>query len=206
MKPKERYPVINPDFDRDWFAARFEALDLKYPDIAKPMRRDRSTVSFVMSGKRRLTLAEAAIWAKLLGEDIAEVIRRAGVEDVPAAKGSTVPVKGWVDAELKVHWSAPRGPRNVQRPGHGPEKLGALRLETSGGAFDGALVFYPLNSLADPATLILKLCLVDQDRLRMIRRGYRSGRFNLADLAGKTVEEDAKIAAAAPILSILMGE
>lgn len=205
--------VIVPNIDTAWFERELNAAGVTHREMAgrfDPPRHE-SAIGYLIRGQRRMALTEAGVFAAAFGTTVEEVMRRAGAPPLLVASGE-VPIIGWVDGQLTVHLSPPRGPRSAPRPSPAPAALVALRFQTSGSklaGFDGALAYYVRSKAVSPECL-LKPCVVETSEtstpiLRVVHRGYESGRFRLENLAGETWEEDVKLVSAAPILVIRLG-
>lgn len=65
--------------DDKWFKAKQKARGVTADEIAKKMGRDRSAVSHIYTGQRRMSLEWARAFSEVLGEPIDEILKRAGV-------------------------------------------------------------------------------------------------------------------------------
>jgi hypothetical protein len=163
-------------------------------------------------GKRALQLSEALTLAKTLSlpfETILELWRlpKAGLEGAIGTKEGAedgVKVIGYLDAALIVRREGVKGKRSAPAPnGERAKGLAALRFqtaETEYGAWDGAMLFYRAIAQGSvPASMIGRFAIVKPEgmaelRLRQIRRGYETGRYDLAGLSGRVLEESITLA------------
>lgn len=87
--------------DDKWFKAQQKRVGVTAEDIAKKMGRDRSAVSHIYTGQRRMSLEWAQVFSDVLEVPLDEVLKRAGVlSENPAreiavglADGDVVPWK-----------------------------------------------------------------------------------------------------------------
>lgn len=74
--------------DDKWFKQKQKQAGVTAEDIARKMGRDRTAVSHIYTGKRRMSLDWAKVFAEVLGVRLDEVLQHAGVlhdEDVALA-------------------------------------------------------------------------------------------------------------------------
>lgn len=181
-------------------------------ELARAIGLDKSSMHRMMNGKRRLQLEEGPAIAKALDVGVDEIWGAFGVSLTGArGAGKAVPIVGWLDGSLIAHKEGLRGDRSAPNP-DGSGDLRGLRFQTAGSefaAFDGKLVFYRQSQAhaRDANQLIGTLCLVELAgdpekllRLREIRKGYERGRFNLASLGGRALEEEVSLVEAHPVV------
>lgn len=184
-----------------WFLKHLEELKLSQRKFAKHLGLDPAAVTLMLKGKRKLQSSEAADIAKLFRVTVEEVLEAAGVK-CPDQKSHGVKVTGWVDEHWTVHWGKVKGPGKVSFPGIA-ERLEALRVQTAGTALsglDGAVILYegPIKEidLEVPGDVVGRLSLVKLKgrvtnpwRVRIPRRGYEFGTYNLFGVNGEPMEE-----------------
>jgi hypothetical protein len=194
--------------------------------LAKSLKLDPAAVFHLVHGSRRLQLHEAAALARELSQPLGDVLERFGVQ-VPggdlrgAPRGSPaalLEITGWLDRDLLAHLDAEgqdglRGRRQAPAIPGADRDTRVLRCQTAGSDYDGmdgALVYYrelPSKTKGISADAVGRVGLVrvaDSPalRLRVVRRGFQSGRFHLCSLAGKVIEEDARVEIVHPVLVI----
>lgn len=202
-----------------WFKTQLNRAGLSQREVAKSLGVHHSIISHIFSGRRKIQLDEAPKWADLLGVTVDEIMAQAGVKNV--SKSSTdstkVEIKGSVDGDLRVHWEKLKSgmafvhaPFKVIRGG----KLGALRCQTSGSPFDGydgAILFYYVMKEGgiDPESVgRICLCMAQSGKqegqflVRVVKRGYEPGKFNLYKIDGKLSEESVELKHATPVVWI----
>jgi hypothetical protein len=191
--------------------------------LARSLKLDPAAVFHLVHGSRRLQLHEAAALARELSQPLGDVLERFGVQ-VPggelrgAPRGSVsavLEITGWLDRDLLAHLEAEglRGRRQAPAIPGTDRETRVLRCQTAGSDYDGmdgALVYYrelPAKAKGVSADAVGRVGLVrvvDSPalRLRVVRRGFQSGRFHLCSLAGKVIEEDARVEIVHPVLVI----
>jgi len=206
-KPSE---VINSR----WFKLRLIEKGLSQRDLAKRLGVEPSALNHMVNGRRSINKEYLDTIAKLLGLTLPELL--AGLkhtETTPEAHGE-LEIAGWIDGALIVHKGHPKGPRNAPNPqaGASVESIEVLRCQTMGSQFDGidgALVYYYPTNRVDPDSL-QRLCIVEIGSkggvraMRVVKRGYSVGRYNLALFNGVISEEDCEITSSAPVMWMKM--
>lgn len=214
MSPKKN--VINAR----WFKEQIRAAKTTQRQIAIKWGIDPTLISKTLNGVKRISLEEAVKWAEILSQPLSVVAANAGIEVgeellmfEEASKGAgkllnSVPVIGWVDSAFTVVLGIAKGPPSVPNPSMAlasSNDLVALRCQ-SGGFMDGALFYY--HQQVDPASFYESLernCVVkisgrQSTVVRMIKRGYEPGRFNLHSFNGDLIEEAVIVEWASPIV------
>lgn len=97
--------------DEKWFKAQQKKVGVTADDIAARMGRVRSTVSHIYSGRQRMSLEWAKVFAEVLQAPLPEVLKRAGVSDEPTARHLT---PGFSESDA-VSWR-PHGADDRQVP------------------------------------------------------------------------------------------
>mgnify|MGYP001611132325 CR=1 FL=1 len=72
--------------DDKWFKQQQKRVGVTAEDIARKMGRDRSTVSHIYTGRIRMSLDWAKVFAEVLQVPLATVLEKAGVSDAPTAQ------------------------------------------------------------------------------------------------------------------------
>jgi transcriptional regulator with XRE-family HTH domain len=190
-----------------WFKERFEQIGADQIKIAKILGIERASLSRSIHGKRKFTSDELSALANHLGVSIEDVMRNAGTKTPETETPKNLRIEGWIDGDLILRKGKPRGPQTAPHPMPKERDLKAARIQSAGSrfeGFDGALVYYRESSRFDPECMG-RLCLVqisgDPDwKLRVLRRGYQAGSFNLAALNGELLEEGVAVAATGEVL------
>lgn len=202
-KPKLR------EVNTSWFTAKMEANRLNQRALAKALKVNPTTISLIVHGRRNIKLEEATILARELAVPLQEVLENAGVAVKSTKARDTMKVSGSIDGELKVHMghSTVKGPLDVARPDFASKEVLALRLQTDGTKYEGingALVYYTPSEGVNPDG-IGRYCVVEITGkkgcfLRIVRRGYQTGTYNLLGLDGGLICEDVRLESASPVV------
>lgn len=201
--PKESLTRINTK----WLLDQLKRKKMSQRQLAKALGLDQSSLNNIVHGKRKVALHEAARISQILGIPLEEFMEQAGLSPAISASGApnTLEIKGWVDGAFNVVWGKPTGPSTVETPDGKPRpELIALRCQTAGSAhesLDGALLFYYQRTDCEPDVLN-RLCVVNfgsRTVLRVVKRGYETGKHNLALINGAVVEESVQVESASPI-------
>lgn len=219
-KPVSKAPkpaVLPVKVNTDWFQTTLQSRGITQRKLAKALDADYGAVSRMLHGRRRMQLDEATEFAKVVGVPLEEVLANAGINLKSVESASAVPVVGWVDASFSIHMGAVKGPKTAPAPGFGGKDTGVVRFATAGtplDALDGALAYYRTGAGSKrgagvDAGATGKLCVVQvaysgEWRLRIVRRGYQAGRYNLALMDGRSAEEEVQLDVALPVLWLKM--
>lgn len=197
--------------DQAWFKARLDEAGLSMRRLATRMGLDVSAVSLMLAGKRNMSVHEAGQIAAILGLPIGDVMKKAGVAELPVtAAGGSVAVSGWVDGQGRAHDGPPRGPGAIQGPldvvGGAGGVWDALRVQE--GPMDGWTLFHRTQGAAKGVRpeAVGKLCVVKVEgrayrELAWLRPGYDLGAWRLVGMDGSERGE-AKLEWASPVLWI----
>lgn len=195
------------DLDTDWFTDKLAERQMSQRALARLLGVDHASVYRLLRGKRQMRMDEAARIASLLGVDVSEVLAHTGVRVGPAGD-RTVGLMGWVDGDGEVHLYDGERER-IPAPPELPEDAMAVRVQAQGGAYQAidGWVYFTTKPESPTQAILGRLAVVECDRgiqmLRFVRRGYRSGTYNLlASFAGVVAIENAHLEWAAPVLLI----
>ena len=202
-KPKLR------EVNTTWFQAKMEAHGMTQRSLAKALKVDPTTISLIVNGRRNIKLEEAAVLARELAVPLDEVLVNAGVS-AKAPKGrDTMKVTGAIDGNLQIHMgpSHVKGPVDVIVPEFGGRGVVALRFQTAGSKYDGingALAYYVPNEGINPEG-VGRYCVVEIAGkkgcfLRVVKRGYQTGTYNLHGIDGGLLCEDVRLVSASPVV------
>jgi len=79
--------VISCDrMDENWFKQQQKRVGVTAKDIAKRMGRDRSTVSHIYTGRIRMSLDWARVFAEVLDMPLPTILEEAGITDAETAQ------------------------------------------------------------------------------------------------------------------------
>lgn len=194
--------MSDPTINTTWFQEKLYTLEISQTKLGEMMGLDKGAVSLLLRGKRKMSVHEAGQIAGIFNVPVDEVLRHAGVE-APQGKAGRVRVAGWIDALGEVHHGLANGPKSVPAPPGVDDRCEALRAQTSGGAFDGWLLFYrPTTEVSGEA--IGRMCIVriggrESLLVRVVGRGYEAGYFTVTGWAGGA-SENVRLDSAAPVL------
>lgn len=194
-----------PDINQQWFQDRLRQVKLSQRQLAKQMGIDPASVSYMLAGKRRMTMEEAHQLAGHLLVPVTEVMRQAGIDvsdDVRKA-----PIAGYIGPGGIVTL-LPNGTHDyVAAPADTPVSTFALQVRIVSSPRDGWLVYVAGTNL-QPAECLDKLCIVALKDGRMlcavIKRGYKRDLYNLIMLydAATNVIENQEVTWATRVLWI----
>lgn len=196
-----------------WFRTVLEQKGLMHAEVAKAIGMTKSAFSKALSGKRRFTLKEATAISAFLQTPLTEVLQALGISlDAPESPRNCE-VTGWIDGATQLRLRAPgeggglRGAKTAPCPF--PDRdIRVARVQSAGtehDGLDGALVYYRQSQAKGvDQNAIGRLALVQlsggECALRVVRRGYAPGRYNLTTLSGRLIEESAIVEAVHPVV------
>jgi transcriptional regulator with XRE-family HTH domain len=192
-----------------WFQSELQRNNITQRRVARALNLDPSSITLMFHGKRKLQIKEAVQLANLFGVPLDDVLSNAGLKTETKESTELLPIEGWIDGEMRIHWGQPKGQKTAPIPSFGGKNIKVLRYQTIGSnieSLDGGLVYYS-ESKGLHSDSIGRLCVVKraEDRrgsslLAVVKRGYSAGAFNLVDLAGRAVMEDAVLESASPVI------
>ncbi|TIP38493.1 MAG: helix-turn-helix transcriptional regulator [Mesorhizobium sp.] len=198
--------------DVDWFRRKLEEHRLSQSGLGRMLGIDKSSMSLLLAGKRKLTLTAAADMARILGVTATEVMERFGVRVDGIRGGDDVtpqmlPFEGWIDESSNVHIENTSRRKRMLDVG--------VNFEAGAGAFqwrtpqskmdvlDGWIVVSGARREADES-MIGRGCVVGlkggEMMLRLVRRGYAPGTHLLFGLMGTPDVTEAEVEWYAPVL------
>lgn len=168
------------EINQDWFQERLRALKISQRQLAKKIGIDPASVSYMLSGKRRMSMDEAKAVAEHLLVPVTEVMRQAGIEVLDDVR--KVPVAGYVGLGGTVTL-LPNGTHDLAlAPADTPDGSFALQVRMVNSPRDGWLCFVS-GIQQSPVECLDKLCVVALKDGRMlcavIKRGYKRALYNL---------------------------
>jgi len=187
-----------------WFRERLETIELSQRGLAKLLKIDAAAVSYMLRGKRKMTLQEAHRISQILGVPASEVMRQAGIKVDDDIK--RVPISAICDAAGAITMLAPRTHEKIIAPADVPTDAFAVQVRSPGHTKDG-WVFFVSSAQHEPREQIDSMSLValadGTQMLAYIRKGYRKDTFNLtlSTDSGKLLQ-DQQVSWASPVLWI----
>lgn len=146
--------------DATWFKAQQKAKGLTSFDLGEAIGRDRTAISRILSGKQRMTLEQAGLFAVAFGVPLAEVITRAGINVRPAYASA---FSGLSEGDAAPFELGPRA-----GPGHTVQSI----AESLGGNRPGVDVWRVKGQAMALAGLLLDdFILVDLNQSERVRAG-----------------------------------
>lgn len=193
------------EINQQWFKERLRELHISQRQLAKRVGMDPASMSYMLSGKRSMSMEEAKAIAGHLLVPVTEVMRQAGIEVLDDVR--KVPVAGYI-GEGGTIALLPNGTHDyAHAPANTPDGSYALQVRMVTSPRDGWLVFVSGVQL-DPAQCLDKLCVVAMNdggmMAAVIRRGYKLGLYNLIRIYENTpnVLENKEVTWASRILWI----
>jgi plasmid maintenance system antidote protein VapI len=191
-----------PGIDRDWFLDRLRGRKISQRKLAQHLGLDPAAITLILQDRRKITSKEAHEVAGLLGVSVAEVLRRAGVpvsDDV-----RRVPISGTVGSKGVITHLPAKTHDMVVCPADVPNTGFALQVRVPSSHKDGWLYFVSGEQVA-PETMLDKyvIAVTDDGRTHscVIKRGYKSGTFNLLLNSNTTdILENEHIAWVSPVI------
>jgi len=190
-------PLINSG----WFKDRLKAIKLSQRGLAKRMNVDPAAISYMLQGKRAMSMEEAKSLADILLMPVTEVMRQAGIDVTDDVR--KVPIKGYTDADHIVNF-LPKGTYDTTHaPQDMPSKSFVLQHRASSTPTDGWMTFVS-GEEHDPKDMIDQYCYVALENgtamLAVVRKGYKAGTYNLISICD-TCEtlENKRVAKAHPV-------
>lgn len=187
----------------EWFKQRLADRKLSQRKLAKLMGLDPAAVSLTLRGQRRMTNEEAHFIASTVGVPVTEVLRQAGIEVLDDVR--SVPISAAVNEKSIVTLFPEKTHDRVHGPADCPAGTYAVQVRAPTAPQDGWLLFVsPVQQ--DPAELMDRICLVTiktgTQHIAVLRRGYRTGAFNLITYPERDLKIDQDVAWASHILWI----
>ncbi len=188
--------------NRPWFQERLRTLKISQRQLAARIGLDPAAVSYMLAGKRAMSMDEAKAIADIFLVPVTEVMRQAGIDVLDDVR--KVPIAGFIGTNGAVTL-LPKGTHDmVMAPADVPTGSFALQVRMVQSPFDGWLVFVS-GQQQEPAEVIDKLAVLalsdGQLMQAIVRRGYKQGLYNLV-IASDTnrVRENKQVAWAARVL------
>lgn len=216
IDPGEVLAINKPNLK--WLKTQLFMNGVTQREVAKALDLHPTAINHVLTGHRKLKESEMRVVSRLLGMEFQEFLDGLNRSaDAPlegfglSNPGETLEITGWIDGYLNVHNGLPQAGKAFAEPFTGAVKAASvLRAQTAGSQFDGidgALVyFYPSDRVE--ADVVGRMAIVSyrgldgvlKSALRVVKRGYSQGKYNLVLLNGVMAESDCQLIAAAPVL------
>ncbi len=181
-------------FNITWFKEKCKEQNLSQTELAKELGLAPSGLTHVIKGRRKLKAQEAPILARLFRCPIEEVLSNAGF-GIQGLEARSLDVGGYVDGRLNIHLGKISGPKKA--PFVEGQDIKVLRLQTTGTRYegmDGCLVYYREESTVNLECLgkisVVRVQGEKDLKLRILKKGYEPGAFNLLDLNGELLESN----------------
>lgn len=173
-------PIIVTNIDKGWFQERLRQLKISQRQLAKRIGLDPAAVSYMLQGKRAMSMDEAKAIAEQLLVPVTEVMRQAGIEVLDDVR--KVPVTGFIGAGCVVTLLPIGTHDHVMAPSDTPAGSFALQVRMVSSARDGWL-YYVAGEQLHAVESVDKLCLVALKdggmKKAVIKRGYKKDLYNL---------------------------
>lgn len=196
-----------------WLLALIESKGITQASLSSETGIARPALSRAFSGKRRFKLGEATKIASVLNVPLEELFSGLGMELGSPESAQYIEVDGWLDGSLILRAVGEAGGLKGSKTAPCPfpdRDIRVARVQSAGSEFDGldgTLVYYRetrdargVSSEAIGRLAIVKIVGLKEMRLRVIRRGYTSGKYNLSSMAGKLIEESVAVESVFPIV------
>lgn len=170
--------------NKPWFQERLKSLRISQRQLAKRINLDPAAVSYMLSGKRAMSMDEAKAIAEILLVPVTEVMRQAGIDVLDDIR--KVPIAGHLNGRGVVSL-LPRGTHDlVVAPADVPTGSFCLQMRAVNSARDGWLYFVSGEQL-EPGECLDRFCVVALKdgalMLSMVKRGYKRELYNLVLMA-----------------------
>lgn len=194
--------------NKQWFQERLADRKLSQRGLAKLLGMDASSLSLLLSGKRRMKIEQAAEIARLLNVPVETVMKHGGA-DVRTTEGiRKLPLVGWIDGAGNVSMDWTKTDTTVAFDCELPGTAGALQYRTAqtpADMNDGWLAAILPPREPDETQMLDRFCIVGlkggQTLARKVRRGYTPGRHTLIAMFAEPIH-DAEIAWFSPVVLI----
>jgi len=210
MKKPERTAI-----DRRWFKKSLVNKDKSDADLARHLQLDRSAVSRILSGERRLQSNEASAIADFLAVPLKEVLKHAGVSMDNEGQPTRILLAATVNGAGEIEWlTEPRLLRQsviIRAEAaialHGTGQIIAAQVRALEGPLaildEAVILFAHADEVA--ADLIGKLSIcrnhTGKQILARIERAPKTGEASVITTAGRVEEFD--LQTATPVIAII---
>lgn len=196
-----------------WLLHRMDQKGMNKTELCRGIGIRNDLLSRVLKGQRRLQIPELERMAVALDLPHDELLTNLGLkkpETMPTPHLRTIAVDAWLDGQLQLRQANDtaggiKGPKTAVCPFAADRDLRVARVQSVGSendGLDGALVYYRATASAAELGRLGLVELKDRIVLRVVRRSYVAGRYNLTTLGGKLTDEGESIVGVHPVLWI----
>lgn len=203
------------EIDGNWFHNQLDDRGQSLRALARHLGKDASAVSRTFSGKRRMTMEEAAEIAVFLGVSVTEVMHHAGITRDGEGLGPKILLSAVIGEDGEIRALSEPQPLPQAVLDKAQLSLGASRnrriiaaqVRASSGALsiwdDAVLLFAPSDGIEPGAIGALSICGLAGGRqiLAKLDRARKTGEAKVILPAGKI--EEAVLATATPVLALI---
>lgn len=180
--------------DGRWFKDALRDRKMTQRQLAKAVGMDPSSLSLLLSGKRRMTVGTADLIAKAIGVSLDEVIVHAGVK-IGERDAPTVGLIGYVDGAASAHIASDHMGKVRSPVVDGCDA--AIAMRTAQTELDMVHGWVGFLSAEEPCTdsVVDRTCVVrtgGETLLRLVRRGSTAGTYTLTGI-GQPPIYDARV-------------
>lgn len=219
-RSKPRATISHSNINTQWLEHRLDQKGMNKSALCRAIDMRNDLLSRVLSGERRLQFVESERMALALDLSHDELLVNLGLkkpEILPTPHLRTISVDGWLDGTLTLRkideTPGLKGPKTAACPLSPERDLRVVRVQAVGSendGLDGVLVYYRLSAVkgVSAGEDLGRPALVQTNgvvSLRVVRRGYSAGRYNLTSLTGKLIEENVAVDAVHPVLWFKFG-
>lgn len=179
--------------NKQWFTERLSEKKISQRKLAKMLNLDPAAVSYMLSGKRKMTQAEAKEIAGYLLVPVTEVMRQAGIDVQDDIR--KIPIAGFITGSSSVTTLAPGAEDYMIAPADVPADSYAIQARTqmSQASFSDGWLFVVSSARVPSTEVVGKLCLSASKQgdlwLGIVGRGYKANHQNLLlFLSNQTLE------------------
>lgn len=180
MEKRNAEQATESGFNRYWFREQLATHNLTQRALALELNIDPAAVSYMLSGRRRVSMDEAKKMADLFGVNTTEVMRQAGVqvtEDAPL-----IPLRGFTKDGSKIEWLDSPQQKRVTAPYDASARDYVIQDRTGDRPSDGWL-YYISGERLEPSNnldryVIMKLG-SGEEIFGMVKKGYSAGQYNV---------------------------
>ncbi|WP_288076441.1 helix-turn-helix transcriptional regulator [Pseudomonas sp.] len=179
------------NINQQWFKDRLLSRKISQRKLSSLIGIDPASMSYMLSGQRRMSMEEAVEISRHLLVPATEVMRQAGIEVLDDV--TKLPIKGYLDCERKVHFFPEGAFDKVNGPADMCARSFVLQARCPGFGYDGWLYFVS-GEAKTPDACIDKLSYVTlhdgSAMTAVIKRGYKLGTYNLMQAGDSSTLEN----------------
>lgn len=188
--------------DTQWFVDRLAARQMSMRGLAKLMNVDPAAISYMLRGKRKMKMAEAAQLATLLDSSPSEIFERVGIEHHSPKR---VKLEGYINGKAEIVPFGRGAHDMIDPPGEVSPETVAFQCRTAGTELDrmDGQIYFVNHVKANPSEYLEQFCCcalkAGPTIVAQIRKGYKRGTYNLILMGSGRTIEDAEIAWSSPV-------